>query len=53
MSEELKDAITQRASRATLRALAARDGMIPLAEDGWAKVHAGLTTVEEVLRVVQ
>ena len=53
MGEELKDAITQRSSRATLRALAARDGMIPLAEDGWAKVHAGLTTVEEVLRVVQ
>ncbi|MEP6733833.1 MAG: GspE/PulE family protein, partial [bacterium] len=53
MSEELKDAVTQRASRSTLRALAIRDGMIPLSDDGWTKVQAGLTTVEEVLRVVQ
>ena len=52
MSEELKDAITQRASRSTLRTLALRDGMLPLSEDGWTKVQAGLTTVEEVLRVV-
>ena len=52
MSEELRDAITQRAPRATLRAQAAHDGMIPLSEDGWAKVRAGLTTVEEVIRVV-
>ena len=52
MSEELRDAITQRAPRATLRAQAAHDGMLPLSEDGWAKVRAGLTTVEEVIRVV-
>jgi type IV pilus assembly protein PilB len=53
LSEELKDAITQRAPRSTLRTLAVRDGMTPLSEDGWAKAREGLTTIEEVLRVVQ
>ncbi|MEP6622664.1 MAG: GspE/PulE family protein [bacterium] len=53
MSEDLKDAVTQGASRSTLRALAIRNGMVPLSEDGWVKVQAGLTTIEEVLRVVQ
>ena len=28
-------------------------GAVPLRRDGWNKVQAGLTTVEEVLRVVQ
>ena len=53
MSEDLKDAVTQGASRSALRTLAIRNGMVPLSEDGWVKVQAGLTTIEEVLRVVQ
>jgi type II secretory ATPase GspE/PulE/Tfp pilus assembly ATPase PilB-like protein len=53
MSDALKDAITRRLPRSTLRALAQEHGMRPLRSDGWAKVEAGLTTVEEVLRVVQ
>jgi type II secretory ATPase GspE/PulE/Tfp pilus assembly ATPase PilB-like protein len=53
LTDDLKDAITRRAPRAELRALAAEAGMRPLRADGWAKVEAGLTTVEEVLRVVQ
>ena len=28
-----------------------QQGMVPLREDGWAKVADGITTVEEVLRV--
>ena len=28
-------------------------GMRTLKQDGWAKIQAGLTTPEEVLRVVQ
>lgn len=36
-----------------IRELARDEGMISLARDGWDKVRAGVTTVEEVLRVVQ
>ncbi|HEX2781015.1 MAG TPA: ATPase, T2SS/T4P/T4SS family, partial [Gemmatimonadaceae bacterium] len=53
MTDELKDAITGGASRAALRAVAADAGMPTLAADGWSKIERGLTTVEEVLRVVQ
>ena len=53
MTDELKDAINARAPRSTLRSLAEQGGMRPLGSDGWHKIEAGLTTVEEVLRVVQ
>ncbi|MDB4915069.1 MAG: hypothetical protein JWM95_2713 [Gemmatimonadetes bacterium] len=53
MSDDLKDAIARRAGRAELRALAEDNGMLSLRADGWRKVEAGLTTLEEVLRVVQ
>jgi len=53
ISDAFRDAITARASRAELRSLAARDGLVPLRADGWNKVQAGLTTIEEVARVVQ
>jgi type II secretory ATPase GspE/PulE/Tfp pilus assembly ATPase PilB-like protein len=52
-SDALKDATVKGASRAELRALAEREGMRPLRADGWQKIEAGLTTVEEVLRVIQ
>ncbi len=39
--------------RARVKELAAQQGMRTLREDAWAKVQAGITTVEEVLRVVQ
>jgi len=53
MSDALKDAISRRSSRSALRSVAQEGGLRPLRLDGWAKVQAGLTTVEEVLRVVQ
>ena len=53
MTDDVKDAINSRSSRSALRALAEQGGMRPLAADGWRKIEAGLTTVEEVLRVVQ
>jgi len=53
LSDDLKDAITRRAGRAELRAIAEASGMIALRTDGWRKVEAGLTTVDEVIRVVQ
>jgi general secretion pathway protein E len=53
LSDDLRDAISSRASRAQLRSLAAAAGWLPLRVDGWQKVQAGLTTVEEVARVIQ
>jgi len=53
MTDDLRDAVLRGLPRAQLRALAAEEGMVPLRADGWSKVRTGLTTVEEVLRVVQ
>lgn len=53
LTDELKHEITRSAPVARLRELADQGGMITLKEDGWAKVLAGLTTVEEVLRVTE
>jgi general secretion pathway protein E len=51
MSDAVKNAVITRASRSELLVLAAQEGMRVLRTDGWAKVEAGITTVEEVLRV--
>ncbi len=53
ITDEIREAITAEAPRATLRALAVRGGMRPLAADGWAKITEGSTTIDEVLRVAQ
>ena len=53
VTDELRDAITRGVNRTQLRAIAAEGGFTPLRADGWLKVEAGLTTIEEVLRVVQ
>ena len=53
VTDAVKDAIILSAPRSALRALALEEGMIPMRVDGWQKVQAGITTVEEVLRVVQ
>lgn len=51
MSPKLQDMIQHRATGAELREQAIREGMVPLRRDGWRKVAAGLTSIEEVLRV--
>jgi type II secretory ATPase GspE/PulE/Tfp pilus assembly ATPase PilB-like protein len=53
VTDALKDAIARDEPVARLRELARAQGMRTLREDGWAKVQAGLTTVEEVLRVTE
>ncbi len=53
MTDELKDAVTRGATRSEVRALALSGGMVPMRTDGWRKVTAGITTIEEVLRVVE
>jgi general secretion pathway protein E len=53
LHDETKHAIVNGASRADLVRLAHAEGMRPLVADGWVKVAAGETTVEEVWRVAQ
>jgi type II secretory ATPase GspE/PulE/Tfp pilus assembly ATPase PilB-like protein len=52
VDEEIKRAMLDRRPTAELRRLCAEQGMVTMRQDGWAKVEAGITTVEEVLRVV-
>jgi len=51
VTDDIKHAITRSAPLAALRDLARAGGMTTLRQDGWAKVHGGITTVEDVLRV--
>jgi general secretion pathway protein E len=53
LDDAAKDAMSRGAQRAELREVACKSGFKALREDGWSKVQSGLTTVEEVLRVVQ
>jgi general secretion pathway protein E len=53
MSDVLREGVVRRASRAEMRDAARREGMVPMRSDAWQKVRDGVTTVEEVLRVVQ
>ena len=43
--------IIQSSTESVLHAVAIEEGMIPLRHNGWAKVIAGETTIEEVVRV--
>ncbi|MGH7647948.1 MAG: GspE/PulE family protein [Gemmatimonadaceae bacterium] len=52
LSDAMQDAIGRGATRAELRDLAEESGWHPMWQDAWAKVANGLTTVDEVLRVV-
>jgi general secretion pathway protein E len=47
----MQDLIAAGKSNEALRARALQDGMVPLRQDGWNRVIAGTTTVEEVVRV--
>lgn len=51
VDDALRDAIVRGVGKAELRNIAATGGLRPLRTDGWAKVLAGVTTIEEVLRV--
>jgi type IV pilus assembly protein PilB len=52
MSEEIERMVVERASAADIARTARSQGMVPLREDGWIKAQMGLTSVEEILRVV-
>ena len=48
---EIREKIYQRTSEAEVKETARRLGMKTLRENGMAKVNAGITTIEEILRV--
>ncbi len=52
VNDRLRRLIAQRGSEAQLREAALSGGMLSLGEDGLQKVKAGVTTPEELLRVV-
>ena len=53
VTEEIERLAVQRASSAEIARVAQQSGMQTLIMDGWAKVLAGQTTIEELLRVVK
>jgi type IV pilus assembly protein PilB len=52
MTEALERLAVEHSSADELAAQAIADGMIPLRQDGFAKVAAGTTSLEEILRVI-
>jgi type II secretion system protein E len=53
LNEILRPLILSRAASSTIAQRAVEEGMRTLRVDGWNKVKAGITTIEEVLRVTQ
>jgi type IV pilus assembly protein PilB len=51
MTRRLQDAVESGASTGALRALAVRDGMVPMWQDGVEKARLGLTTLEEIASI--
>lgn len=51
MTDEIERLVVTRSTGNELRDLALEQGMTTLRDDGWVKALAGLTTIEEVLRV--
>jgi type II secretory ATPase GspE/PulE/Tfp pilus assembly ATPase PilB-like protein len=52
VTDKLRRAVAARASEAQIRDAAVAGGMVSLGEDGLSKVKGGITTPEELLRVV-
>ena len=53
MNDSLRPLILNRSAASTIAAKAIEFGMKTLRTDGWKKALAGITTIEEVLRVTQ
>jgi type II secretory ATPase GspE/PulE/Tfp pilus assembly ATPase PilB-like protein len=53
MDEDIRSLILGRAASSTIAQKAMQNGMRTLRADGWIKVRANQTTIEEVLRVTQ
>ena len=52
MNDFIREAIMRRADAGEIKKIAIKNGMVTLLEDGFRKALIGLTTIEEILRVV-
>ena len=52
VEDTIRDGIMHRANADEIRAIAVKNGMTTMIQDGFSKVLEGLTTVEEILRVI-
>ncbi|MCD6271056.1 type II/IV secretion system protein [bacterium] len=52
VTESIKKLITQNATSDAIQERALKEGMITMVEDGFVKAAQGITTIEEVLRVI-
>jgi len=52
VDEEIERLAVARASSAEIERVALANGMVSLRQDGWIKAQMGLTSIEEVMRVV-
>lgn len=52
MSEAIREAISRKASASEIRDIAIKEGMTTILEDGIIKAREGITSLEEVLRVI-
>jgi general secretion pathway protein E len=53
VTDRIRALVVAGASLDEIRAAAKAQGMVPLRAAGWEKVCAGITTVEELLRVTR
>ncbi len=52
ISDKIRDAIMKRANSDVIKSIAIKEGMTTMVQDGFSKVLKGLTTIEELLRVI-
>jgi general secretion pathway protein E len=52
VSDRMRELLARSGEKTRLREIALEEGMTTLRADGWRKVQTGITTIEEVLRVV-
>lgn len=52
VTESIRKAIMTQTTAATIRDIAVLEGMVPIVQDGLAKAEQGITSIEEVLRVM-
>ncbi len=52
VDDDIRQAILRKASASEIKTIAVKNGMSTMIEAGFGKAHAGLTTLDEVLRVI-
>jgi type II secretory ATPase GspE/PulE/Tfp pilus assembly ATPase PilB-like protein len=52
VDDDIRSLVVARADAAQIKEQAIKNGMKTMVEDGFMKAHAGLTTIEEVIRII-